>query len=581
MPLSLPSSVGWYTSEFTKVIPSSVITLNTFKYLCQYNIHKTFISGTRLDNADESAETVTLNADTEYIRVSLNTTKLNTMQIEYGAVVTNYEDVSYAMYGGGIKISEVDCNLKPVVQTIKQDVEILKAKPYANIRLSGKNLYDSKKSIADKIIAVNGTLGIMVGWYTSDFIEVDANTTYTASGKPRYIAQYDANKVFIAGTRLDIPTTVNTTFTTNSNAVYVKCTMNATAFEVFQLELGEFVTSYEPAIYSLFLDEIKIYDLTNGGDNVSTNLLALSDYTKYVDRQKYQIWKKTDALSQEVHAIYKDIVVKYKSPTIYISTTGINGVYSNTVDFTIANFPNLIIGSTIKHIIIIPYTRNYAGNQSAENYRIVIITDKGQIYHNFPSRAIGTDGSSLAGDITKFDESVIWDLPERKLPSKSTSASGVEFYFPALADDSYQFTPLLNADNGYGHGGFDKSKTVYDTTYPRFYQPRRSDNQNSFKFFGGFEPTDKISMIGTYTSNAFENEGCRIGIFVTDDGGRQWHCKYEFSDNGTDSSKNWANDIDTTTMATEYVANSFSMLKRNLVIPTALVKEPTTNFFIR
>ena len=31
-------------------------------------------------------------------------------------------------------------------------------------------------------------------------------------------------------------------------------------------------------------------------------------------------------------------------------------------------------------------------------------------------------------------------------------------------------------------------------------------------------------------------------------------------------------------MATEYVANSFSMLKRNLVIPTALVKEPTTNF---
>jgi hypothetical protein len=179
----------------------------------------------------------------------------------------------------------------------------------------------------------------------------------------------------------------------------------------------------------------------------------------------------------------------------------------------------------------------------------------------------------------RFDESVVWDLPERKYPSMNPDASGVEMYFPCLPDECYEYHPILNTDESYvdtyGNGGFGKSKTVGDTTYPRFYFPKRNRSQNSFAVMGGYEPGDKLTLVGTYQSNNDLGEGCRICIFATDDGGRQWYCKYEFAN---DTRPNWVNDIDTSSISTAYTTDSFKFVSKTLKPPSALTKEPVDLF---
>jgi hypothetical protein len=220
--------------------------------------------------------------------------------------------------------------------------------------------------------------------------------------------------------------------------------------------------------------------------------------------------------------------------------------------------------------------------QAPKNWRLLVVTNKGQIYHNFPSRFSTTDGTEVAGDIIKFEESVVWDLPERKYPSINSSATGTEKYFPCLPTAAYEYHPTLNTDvsfvDTYGNGGFGKSIIKDTVTYPRFWFPARSLMQNSFFYMGGFEPGDKLSLIGTYRSNEYAGEGSRTCIFATDDGGRQWYCKYEFG--GNDIKSNWCNDIDTTNIVNDYIASSFVIKKRTNVIPTETIKEPTDKFVI-
>jgi len=53
---------------------------------------------------------------------------------------------------------------------------------------------------------------------------------------------------------------------------------------------------------------------------MGTNLLNVADYTKYVDRDNYQIWKigSSDTAKKRLIAIYKDIAVTYQRSTAKI-----------------------------------------------------------------------------------------------------------------------------------------------------------------------------------------------------------------------------------------------------------------------
>ena len=313
--------------------------------------------------------------------------------------------------------------------------------------------------------------------------------------------------------------------------------------------------------------------------------VKLPDYVKHVDREKYQIYKPVDENTARVRAVLRDVAVRVTNGgEIQISTDGINGEYTHKVIFNSDNFPNLLPGSSIEHVLLMPWTRNFDGIvQHGENWRLCIITNKSQIYHNFPSRAADGDGLEVEGDIIRFEESVVWDLPERKFPSKDPFASGTEYYFPCLPEDSYKYYPMLNTDPGfvdtYGNGGFGKSITKKGVTYPRFYVPSREGKAwSSFTYMGGYEPGDKLTLIGTYNDNWGMGNGCRICVFATDDGGRSWYNKYEFADPQQALLPNWCNGIDTSNIAEEYISGAFKLKKRTINSPNSNDKEPANKF---
>lgn len=152
-----------------------------------------------------------------------------------------------------------------------------------------------------------------------------------------------------------------------------------------------------------------------------------------------------------------------------------------------------------------------------------------------------------SNDYKLFDESCVWELPERWTPVKTKTgtdatliATGKYRYFPALPDEAYTMYPPANVDNGYGNGGFpailEKTKEDGSTVkFSRFYFTDRSrgyQRGNPLGFMGGFEPHPKLSLIGTYKSNTESAGSTRICVFITNDGGRNWFCRYEFGANG-------------------------------------------------
>lgn len=225
---------------------------------------------------------------------------------------------------------------------------------------------------------------------------------------------------------------------------------------------------------------------------------------------------------------------------IFISQNGIEGERTRV---PITDMPNLISGSTISQVIIMPWTRNaFVGTTShtGSGWRINVITNRGQIYHNFPSRSTTSDGTEQADDWKLFDESVVWDSEHRKHPVKTSGdpniATGKYEYLPALPNDNYTLYPAINDDNGYGNGGFGttttKSVSGGTKTFGRFYFPNRNNEQgNPFYYMSGYEPHPKITLFGTYRSNTNGGLSTRICVFATNDGGREWFNIYEYGAN--------------------------------------------------
>lgn len=460
---------------------------------------------------------------------------------------------------------------------------VIKKLPYAPVILgpAGKNRFSSDTSSNGYTMTTAGAPNASTSaWDLSDYIPVAGGQQITAK-TPRFIAEYDAARTFIAGTYKDVTTQVDTSWALNANAAYVRVCYAATGRGSMQVEYGATVTGWERYSLGIFVGATLLLDVgALSGGLMSPPLLSLVNYSQYVDREKYQIYKAAAGLAA-LRAIYRDIAVQYTgggAATFKISTTGISGNYStNQVVFNATNFPGLIAGSTVAHVFVLPWTRNLTTFQNAANWRLVVVTDKGQVFHNYPSRAVGSDGAEVAGDMLLFDESVIWDLAERKYPSTNPAASGVEAYRPGLPAAAYEYHPAVSADpGGYGHGGFATSITVTTGTYPRFYQPKRTATTHSFATMGGFVPGDKISLLGTYQSNSSAGEGARVGVFASSDGGRSWYLKYEFG--GQETASNWANGYDLSGLAAAYVASSFVCAKRSPVVPTDGAKEPATKF---
>lgn len=260
-------------------------------------------------------------------------------------------------------------------------------------------------------------------------------------------------------------------------------------------------------------------------------------YIKIAEKQGFDIYRGHESKPIIVAAHNSTVVTKRihgQRETFVIYPSYTNRWIHYKIDFNEYNFPGLIKESRIANCLIIPYLREVEDNKFFKRWRVVIFTDKGQIFHNFPSRGTHYEGYEQFDDIKHFEESVIWDIPNRKYPSMNQKCDETEYYFPALNKECYEYHPTVNKQSKYGNEGFDKFTHVdYNgkkVKVARFYIPVRCAQSNPFAYMGGVEMDYKMTLIGTYQSN--KAVGVRTGIFATSDGGRSWYSKYEFADEG-------------------------------------------------
>lgn len=260
-------------------------------------------------------------------------------------------------------------------------------------------------------------------------------------------------------------------------------------------------------------------------------------YSAISQKQGFEIYRGKETSAQIIAAFNSVVVTQQLHRPKQVLT--IYPDYSNRwihyrVDFSEKYFSGLIKNSKILNCLIVPYLREVSDNQFYKRWRVVVFTDKGQIYHNFPARASDYDGLEQFGDIRRFEESVIWDIPGRKYPSMNPDCDDTERYFPVLRKECYEYHPGINQKSRYGNLGFDKYTYVdyagKHVKVSRFYLPTRCAQSNPFVYMGGIELDYKMSLIGTYQSN--KSIGARTAIFATSDGGRSWYAKYEFADEG-------------------------------------------------
>ena len=197
-------------------------------------------------------------------------------------------------------------------------------------------------------------------------------------------------------------------------------------------------------------------------DNKANNLFKsnkIFGYLKYYENNDYSIYRKPYRV-KKIIAAYDGYLLCQNKQVLYLYTNFPNRFIKFKFCFNNKKFPGLIDNSSIDLCMFVPYMREVSKSKYVKTIRLVIITDKGQIYHNYPSRNVENEGNTLDEDILNFEESVIWDLPTAKYPSNNKDCDSVERYYPGLPVENYDYHPMLNSDSKfidkYKNGGFGK-----------------------------------------------------------------------------------------------------------------------------
>lgn len=210
----------------------------------------------------------------------------------------------------------------------------------------GKNLFNKKEAVTGKLLVyTNGTTIDSANYFTSGFIPLKSSTKYT-SLTGFSIAFYDEKLTFISGLATTSTPYSPRTFTTPSNAVYVRISSGIqTGFSMdnFQLEEGETPTSFEEFNY-----KIKDLKVTLSNNDVGTNALQPKSVTK--EKLNFSVPEAvpTKNLYNEKTTV-KGYYVNWASGAIatnasYVASEFIpvtsNGNYSRTVNSHIAFYDN-------------------------------------------------------------------------------------------------------------------------------------------------------------------------------------------------------------------------------------------------
>lgn len=575
----------WKSTDYIFIVPNQTI---KFSYLQSsltagtafYDAFKTFISW--VNNADIIANGLKAvsPAESAYMRCTPGTSfNLDTFQIEYGSISTGYEP--FDSMPKQVPFREIP---KFDINSLNYPVGTFVPMIFPH----GKNIFDWTKAKDDTTInIITGVEYSSSNWFTSDFILVIPGSTIRFSklsagySSGVGVAFYDTSNVYISAMTCS-------EIVENGNIVSIPYTARKIRIcdnpirnkRTLQVEYGTNITSY--------------HKFTNVPHSIPQHE-PLVPFKKIINSNNLDVYVDMDAT---LHACRKGIYARATSSRVTIYTEGVNGV-GESVDLNSSNFPGLIDTSSIIRIFILPFTRNFTNSTPGLQWRLNIVTNKGQVYHNFPARAASSDGTAQGDDYKLFDEGCIWELPERWAPVQTEAGDDATLiatekykYYPALPDSAYTFYPAISTDNGYGNTGFPAvlektNKSGATVKFARFHQPVRTGSDFvSLDYMGGLLVDEKLSVIGTYRSNT-SNNGCRICVFYTNDGGRNWFARYEF---GTAGQIINSSDVQVKAPVTNHTPQDlyvdlaaagvdlFQIVKRSQYAPSAAVKEPVNMF---
>lgn len=504
-----------------------------------YNIVK-FLKSDLTDCSIPSSPDLTFTTppDCSYIAINGNSTNMTTLfHIEEGGVFMGYQ--------------------KPIF-TAKNN--IFDSAPKAFVYSSGKNKYDKSTMYIPGYIIDSDTLSPFVSATGGMAIIYLPEGQYSISNfitdtLPKFAKAVVFSK-YISQTNYTATRVVDKLFTIESGEVAVGITINIgtnSINDILQVESGSVTTPYEeyrkeasyPERFLPILNDDVIQEIatklnleTASSDVKQLNTTShLTNYRISLDNKDFRVYTPTPSAQYattlpRIAAVGGPVAVwQHGDKRIFISEAGIDGIdtaYWAANAFNIEDkFPGLIAGSTISGIYVLPYKRTMTGASSnITDYRVIITTQQGQIYHNKPNRSVAGTDLPLAGDYLLFEESVIWDMPHRRLPSKT---SDVFPYVknPCLPETCYTtFHPVLNTDSGftdpYGNGGFGISKS----DRPRMYIPEYNNYTVSpFTTMGGVVIQNAKLVLGTYSNPTTKGGRC---VVLESEDGREFKVVYEF-----------------------------------------------------
>ena len=321
---------GFYASDFIKIEPNTTYTKNDNQQLAFYDVDYNFISG--LANP---VTTFTTPSNAYYVRITVEESMLNSLQLEKGSESTEYEPFDAMLDPNSIRNKSISKN---------------KLAFGVPDMIPSKNLFNKDTAIKDRYISYSdGLVDTASGFYASDFIKIEPNTTYTKNDNQQ-LAFYDVDYNFISGLVNPV-----TTFTTPENAKYVRITIVEAMLDSFQLEKGNESTEYETFDIKIDPKHIKM-NSNNRVKNVVTVAKENGDYKTI-----------NEALSSIKDSKENQITIKL-APGEYVESVNTIGRYVS------------IVGENKDTCIIKTYTNDYYHpplDCSANNYfsNLTVIAD--------------------------------------------------------------------------------------------------------------------------------------------------------------------------------------------------------------
>ena len=128
--------------------------------------------------------------------------------------------------------------------TIPVDASVSPQK--TNFLSPGKNLFnpaDSGVQPGHYVLYSNGVATVSAPYNATGYMPVTAGQPYTLSYK-HHIAWYDANRVYISGSNLNLAE-LNVTVTAPAGAAFLRCSVAVGSWAAFQVEAGPAFTGYQ------------------------------------------------------------------------------------------------------------------------------------------------------------------------------------------------------------------------------------------------------------------------------------------------------------------------------------------------